>query len=71
MELKQKKPRQSVNKAKTEENESWQIRLAKSNIEANEFQKKMTRQNHKWMIVNIIVGSILCLATVTQVLLTI
>ncbi len=53
------------------ENEKLAIRLAKSNIEANEFQKQMTRKNHKWMIVNIVIGSILCLSTVIQVLLTI
>ena len=53
---------------KLEEDKNWEVRLAKSNIEANEFQKTMARKNHTWMIVNIIATTILCLATVLQVL---
>lgn len=39
---------------KIEENETWQIRLAKSNIEANEFQKTMSKKNHAWMVINVV-----------------
>jgi len=53
---------------KLDEDKNWEVRLAKSNIEANVFQKTMARKNHTWMIVNIIATTILCLSTVLQVL---
>ena len=63
---------------KHNENNSLQIRLAKSNIEANELQKIIAernelneRKNRKHSLTNTVVSIILCLLTAIQVILLI
>lgn len=63
---------------KLEENELWQIRLAQSNIEANELQKQMAikneikeMSNRRLMRISIAVGIVSIISIVVQVVIAI
>lgn len=61
---------------KLDEDKNWEIKLAKSNIEANklqkenfEFLKRKERLNRKLMIITIIVGVATVISTITHIIL--